>query len=50
MNPPLREGYALLESPDGTFRMEIIITYNRDPGSGAGEARTSDGRVYEVRF
>ena len=50
INPPPREGYALLESPDGTLHMEMNITYSRDAGSGTGEAKASDGRVYTVRF
>ena len=42
--------YALLESSKSSTAMEVIVDYKMISGSGHGEARTNDGRVYKVVF
>ena len=42
--------YALLEDDDSHLVMEIVADVNKWSGSGHGEARTNDGRVYKVIF
>ncbi len=44
--------YALLssEKPASTLVMEVIADHSKVTGTGRGEARTNDGRVFKIVF